>query len=189
VVGEPVFARPVKNKYKFMHLDHILFKSINALAGRWLLLDSLAIFCAEYLIFGLVLFLLYFYFLKKINWKKLLFPFTAVILVLLINKLISLLRFRARPFITHPEVYRLVDHSADKSFPSDHTAIAFALGTTLWFFNKKWGSWFLVAAFLIGLARIFCGLHYPVDILVGGGIGCGLAVGVNYIFQKKKLWF
>ena len=184
-----------------MIFDHLLFKSINSLAGRYIILDGLAIFFAEYLIFGLVLFLLYFFYKHAIASsslegvrkssrndiiKQLLLPFTSVFLVLLINRLISLVRFRVRPFITHPEIYQLVEPLADKSFPSDHTAAAFALGMSLWFFNKKWGKWALFMAALIGLARIFCGVHYPMDVLVGMMIGCSLTVVVNYVFQKIK---
>jgi undecaprenyl-diphosphatase len=164
--------------------DHLLFKFISSLAGKWIILDALAIFCAEYLIFGLILFLIYFLIFKKINFRQFFITFISITLALLINKLISLFCFRARPFITHPEIYQLVEHSVDKSFPSDHTAIAFVLAVSAWFFNKKWGKWFLIMAILIGLARIFCGLHYPIDVLVGGIVGAGVVVVVNCISQK-----
>ena len=197
-----------------MYFDHTLFKAINSLAGQWVLLDTLAIFCAEYLIFGLVLFLIYYFYShgiatsprifikkcgtprndskKKNNFKHISLVFISLALVLLINKIISLFHFRPRPFITHPEIYQLIEHSSDKSFPSDHTAIAFALAMSFWFLRpkgrsyKKWGTLFLVAAVLIGLARIFCGLHYPLDVVVGAGVGIGIGVVLRGVILGRS---
>ncbi len=170
-----------------MHLDHALFEIINSLAGRWILLDGLGIFFANYLIICLSLFLLYFWFFKKINSRAVFSIFISVAIVLLLNKLISVFYFRPRPFITYPETYQLVFPFVDnKSFPSDHTAAAFALATSFLSFNKKWGKWFLVGAFLIGLSRVFVGVHYPLDIFVGGLLGTGVAVAVRRIIIGRN---
>lgn len=169
-----------------MYFDHLFFKSINNLAGRWLLLDSLAIFCAEYLIFGLILFLLYLWVFKKIKFKQISLTFVSLAIVLLINRLISLFRFRVRPFITYPEIYQLIEHSSDKSFPSDHTTVAFALGMSLWFFKREWGKGSLIMAFLIGLGRIFCGLHYPLDVVTGAVLGIGVAVVTQGVIARSE---
>ena len=37
--------------------------------------------------------------------------------------------------------------------------------------NKKAGIFFFLASFLIGLARVFSGIHWPSDILVGALVG------------------
>ncbi|MDW8106961.1 MAG: phosphatase PAP2 family protein [Armatimonadota bacterium] len=62
------------------------------------------------------------------------------------------------------------------SFPSGHTATAFALA--FWLFMlvrgtryRFWGYGALVVAGLVGLSRIYRGLHYPSDVLVGALIG------------------
>jgi len=50
----------------------------------------------------------------------------------------------------------------------------------LWFNlkNKKLGVVFMVLGVLMGLARIYCGVHYPSDIFAGIIIGVFLVVGL-----------
>jgi undecaprenyl-diphosphatase len=84
----------------------------------------------------------------------------------------GLLINEARPFVTHPDTVQLMSHAKDNSFPSDHTTVAAAaamVGALAW---PKWGWALLVGALLIGLARVFSGIHYPGDIAGGMLIGC-----------------
>lgn len=62
------------------------------------------------------------------------------------------------------------------SFPSGHTATAFALA--FWLFlqlyrtrHRLWGYGALLLAGLVGLSRIYRGVHYPSDVLAGALIG------------------
>ncbi|MCS7191182.1 MAG: phosphatase PAP2 family protein [Fimbriimonadales bacterium] len=63
-----------------------------------------------------------------------------------------------------------------RSFPSGHTATAFALACWLWLMVRgtryRWLGWlgWLLAA-LVGLSRVYRGVHYPSDVLVGAAIG------------------
>lgn len=197
----------------FFSFDHNLFKIINNQAGKNYFLDNLMIFFAKYLIFflfgGIIFFAIWFFnieirqclvstlttirvaFFRITEGKRLIIlAFVSSLFAFLINLIISIFRFRPRPFITHQEIHQLVFHISDKSFPSDHTTIAFVLAFSLFLINKKWGSIFLVLAFLIGFARIFCGLHYPLDVL-GGILMAFIVVSlVNLILKfclnKKK---
>jgi len=63
-----------------------------------------------------------------------------------------------------------------RSFPSGHTATAFALASWLWLMTRGtrfgwlgWLGWLL--ATLVGLSRIYRGVHYPSDVLAGMAIG------------------
>lgn len=124
--------------------------------------------------------------LVQSNHLLILLAFFSSFLAFLLNLIISLFRFRLRPFITHSETYQLVGHVSDKSFPSDHTAVAFALGFSLFLINKKWGIIFLILAFLIGFARIFCGLHYPLDVLGGILIALFAVLIIKWVFKYVK---
>lgn len=76
-------------------------------------------------------------------------------------------------------------------FVSSHSANAFSLATIFAVLGKKYKllpiliySW----AILVGYSRIYCGVHYPLDVIVGGilGIGIGLLIVLLYKFILKK---
>lgn len=76
-------------------------------------------------------------------------------------------------------------------FVSSHAANAFSLATIFAVLGKKYKllpvliySW----AILVGYSRIYCGVHYPLDVIVGGilGIGIGLLIVMLYKLVLKK---
>lgn len=74
------------------------------------------------------------------------------------------------------------------SMPSDHAVLYFALAIGLCFISKKIGLIaILYSFFIIGLPRVYLGLHYPTDILVGASIGVSIGVLGNLILTKNKI--
>jgi undecaprenyl-diphosphatase len=65
----------------------------------------------------------------------------------------------------------LIVESNFTSFPSGHSTFAFALAFSIFLYDKKYGSIFLIMAFLVSLGRIFTGVHFPFDIFIGAIIG------------------
>ncbi|MEU1504397.1 phosphatase PAP2 family protein [Kitasatospora sp. NPDC005748] len=61
--------------------------------------------------------------------------------------------------------------AGDWSFPSNHTVIAFAAATALWFADRRLGAFAVAAAALMGASRVWVGVHYPHDVLVGALVG------------------
>lgn len=110
---------------------------------------------------------------------------TAMLLALGIGALITNLALkptvcRPRPYTYEDSVfYQLWQLSgghteSDFSFPSGHTTAAFASMTALFLVTPRRKSWpALLFAVLMGLSRIYLGVHYPSDVL--GGVVCGLA--------------
>ncbi|MFE6866801.1 phosphatase PAP2 family protein [Kitasatospora sp. NPDC057692] len=66
--------------------------------------------------------------------------------------------------------------AGDWSFPSNHTVIAFAAAAALWFADRRIGAVAAVAAVLMGASRVWVGVHYPHDVLVGALVGVLVAV-------------
>ena len=62
------------------------------------------------------------------------------------------------------------------SFPSDHAVLFFALATSIFFLSRKAGMIaYCHAFFIVCLPRIYMGIHYPTDVLVGALLGIAVA--------------
>lgn len=158
-----------------------MFSQINQYAGKWSVLDGMAIFFARYFEYFLLFFLLLFLLgnLKKF-WSMVLTAIVAAVASrFFITNIIRWIWFRPRPFIDN-HVNLLFSYSSKASFPSGHAAFYFALAMVVFLWNRKAGAWFLVGAFLICLGRVFSGIHWPSDILAGAVIG----VAVGWILDK-----
>lgn len=93
---------------------------------------------------------------------------------LLVGALVRALHPEARPFVADPTTRLLVTHAADSGLPSEHALVSFGVaGTVLWW-RRLAGVVLLVIGALIGLARIYVGVHWPVDIAAGALIGMGI---------------
>ena len=215
-----------------------LFLAINEHAGQNSWLDQLMIFCANDLIFFLPLVLVAWW-LVFVSWSPLqrwradisapecalalrtvFLTVLAAVLAVAMNLTIEHFLQEPRPFISHPQTdHVLISHAADASFPSDHSAVSFALAGMLLLYwvlllrRQVRGARFaqqtvarlaaqgqravthryllvgglalicLLSACTIGIARIFVGVHYPLDIVGGMGTGLLSAVGTTRIGQ------
>ena len=83
---------------------------------------------------------------------------------------------RTRPFVAHHQIHPLyVVHSS--SFPAGHAATAFAGAVLLAMLAARLAPAFLLLATLIGLSRIYDGVHYPTDVLAGAALGALVGAG------------
>lgn len=61
--------------------------------------------------------------------------------------------------------------AGDWSFPSNHSVIAFAAAIALWFVSWRLGVVATVFAALMAASRVWVGVHYPHDVVVGALVG------------------
>lgn len=156
------------------------------------MIADLSIFFASYFQYLVVAGLLIFWFLAKTNEGKkqnrimvVLALLSAVAARFIFVDLIRFFYYRPRPFAVH-QVFQLINHDLTGSFPSGHAAFFFALAVVVYFYNRKISIWFFIGALLIGLARVFVGIHYPLDILGGAMIGIFTGWLIYKIFSRKN---
>jgi len=71
----------------------------------------------------------------------------------------------------------------DPSFPSNIAAIGFAAATGIWFVNRKLAAFICFLSILWSFARVYCGAHYPLDIVAGAAIGIFIACMTRAFFR------
>ncbi len=92
---------------------------------------------------------------------------------------------KQRPHEADPTIIAL-KNAKNSSFPSGHTAEAFATATSLTLISHKW--YVALPAYtwagLVGYSRLYLGVHYPVDVFAGALIGGGSA----WLSYKLNKW-
>lgn len=145
----------------------MIFSLLNANAHLtgWFL--RLSLFAARGVIYLVPLCLITYWLFGKVKYREiLLFAVVAATISLVINKMIGFLWFQPRPFMVGIG-HTYFQHAPDSSFPSDHVTFMWAVGLSFLFHRglRLTGSTILVLAICVGWARVFLGVHFPLDIL------------------------
>lgn len=82
---------------------------------------------------------------------------------------------RGRPQQALPDFRSFIAPSDRFSFPSGHTSAAFLMATLLAYLFPPLLVPLYAWAAAVGLSRIFLGVHFPTDVLVGGTMGMSIA--------------
>ena len=110
--------------------------------------------------------------------------------VLEVNVIIKPLVNRPRPYAVMEDFTSLLHSSDGFSFPSGHTNAAFAFAVALCFaLPKKYRAWkwtAVAAAALMGLSRLYVGVHYPTDVLAGVVTGSLAGAAGHWLVEKLR---
>lgn len=105
-----------------------------------------------------------------------------------------------KSLVARPRPYQILDFAhqiralkpiTGYSFFSGHAASSFAIVTLLWLFFKKQKPWFFIFflwPLLFSFSRIYIGVHFPLDTLIGAliGICAGVLFYKGYIRVLPK---
>lgn len=93
---------------------------------------------------------------------------------------------RARPLEENAQTL-LTYMRTDQSFPSEAAAVGFAFATAIWIGNRRAGIALGFLAFLWAFARVYCGVHYPSDVIAGALIGVFTSFLFLFIWRILKI--
>lgn len=172
-----------------MSWDWGLFQLINGWAGRWPVVDGIMrLLVNDYGLttaMGLGLVALWFegqdQTSRRSNQETVLMAIVSLVTANLLLRLCNVIYFRPRPFYSH-SVNILFYYPTDSSLPSNAATVGFSLAMSIWLNNRKAGVAYFLSALLFGFSRIFCGVHFPGDILTGLLLGGGSA----YILSLQR---
>lgn len=179
---------------KIAGFDRNLFLIINnSLESRFndFLFGGLTI--AGDLLFLLPLALAYLYIVDKNNFKR-----NSVILILavilggLIVRIIKEFAGRPRPLkdmepliaAGKVHIHNILGAYRENSFPSGHTQAAFGTATALICILRKHIPYLIIIACLMGLSRIYVGVHFPLDVFFGAITGILISLTVYGVAMR-----
>lgn len=169
-------------------MNRTIFTFIHNFAGRNFLLDGIGIFFAQYFPYFLLIGA-FWLFLREHGWRRRLFFFAEAALAAIVSRgiiteLIRFFYYSPRPFDALGFA-PLIPESGN-SLPSGHAAFYFTLAMVIFFYNRRWGTWYLGFSLLNGISRIFVGVHWPLDILAGAALGISSAFLIHWFLGKYR---
>lgn len=112
---------------------------------------------------------------KKLNRMTILIFITALITVLITDavvcRVLKNLIARPRPPYDNIPIRLIISATNSPSMPSAHASDSFALFAFTYTIYRRWALILLVFAILVSYSRVYVGVHYPSDIIVGALVG------------------
>ena len=120
--------------------------------------------------------------------KKALIPIVLTIISLALSdwtaNMLKHLVERIRPCHALEGARILVGCTNSFSMPSNHAANSFAIIFALSYISGKWVRWMaLTVAMLVGFSRVYIGVHYPSDVIVGALTGIAVSILVIKVYE------
>lgn len=154
------------------------------------LLDPLMVGISYSATSGLIWFVLGFLMTCSHKWRRCgVSAIAAVVLAyVVVDVILKPLVCRERPFDVAD--FDLLMAAPDTwSFPSGHTASAFAGATAILIHSRRWGCVAIVYAILVGISRMYLCVHWPTDVVAGALVGIAVAVLAVWFMSRWIPYF
>lgn len=165
---DDLFINLINEKMKNKYLDSFMYR-VTDLGG--------AIFSTS---FALVLLIFGNTKIKLIAVEALVILSISQTIVYSVKKLLG----RERPYTIIEKLNTFGIDLSDYSFPSGHTTASFSIATTLALNMPALTFIVFIIATIIGISRIYLGVHYPTDVAAGMILGVGSAILVHYYLMN-----
>ena len=113
--------------------------------------------------------------------------------LILNNMILKPIINRTRPYEVIEGLILIGKKATDGSFPSGHTAASIASAVAMCrYLKKRWSVPLIILALMISFSRLYIGIHYPSDVLVGLLDGILLAViawVIEGVMFRKLPWY
>lgn len=93
---------------------------------------------------------------------------------------------RPRPMLELFDAHAVDSPLFVHSFPSGHTATAFAVALAWAAFLPKWRYPLIILAVGVGISRIYLGAHFPLDVTFGAFLGVLIGVASTRLFHPNR---
>ncbi|HEX6180177.1 MAG TPA: phosphatase PAP2 family protein, partial [Chitinophagaceae bacterium] len=125
-------------------------------------------------------------------WWVLAFVLTAALSDIISSHIIkeNIMRIRPcrDPALAAEVIFRVNYCPKSSGFTSSHATSHFALSMfiyqTLKRLSKWWGLIFAWAT-IICYTQVYVGVHYPLDVICGGILGCGIGAFMAYMYRRQ----
>lgn len=116
------------------------------------------------------------FFNPYLGWELLLVLSSSHLLVHVMKRIIN----RQRPYAQLGNIEILVEPFEAYSFPSGHTTASFSVALVLSFYLPYFFPFGISFALLVGISRVYLGVHYPSDVLFGALIAFVFSYVIHY---------
>ncbi len=170
--------------------DQQLFLWLNSFHADWL--DPIMLAITGKIIWFPLYAVILFFIIRKLKWRSIYMLLAFALLITLADQSASgffkpffeRLRPCHQPGIME-FVHTLKHCGGQYGFASSHASNTFALGIFMWFLYRNiYGRLMILWAVLVSYSRIYAGVHYPGDIIMGAILGLLSALIVYYLYKR-----
>ncbi|HXR83641.1 MAG TPA: phosphatase PAP2 family protein [Hanamia sp.] len=182
--------------------DHFIINVLHQISANCPSLNGFMFFLSndDFLASGIVVSVFWFYWFQQDKdiiekRKKIINALISCLIAIAVGRLLTrVLPFTIRP-VLNPDLTDLYPFHAvadnlnsNSSMPSDHAVLYLALVMGIYLISKKAGLLSLIYIFAVGLfPRVYLGLHYPMDIFVGGIVGVLITLIYSHLKINNKI--